>query len=153
MSEADGRSRMLPPLPCLLGFVLGLACDWAWPWPLGLYEYVLPAGILLAVVVVVAVVTLLRAFSRHDTSADPNEEVTAIVDTGPFRFSRNPAYVAAGLLQAVLGLLFNNVWVLLTIIPAMIVIHYVVVLREEAYLEEKFGQEYLDYKARVRRWI
>ncbi|MCZ6758832.1 MAG: isoprenylcysteine carboxylmethyltransferase family protein [Gemmatimonadetes bacterium] len=153
MSEAVGRSRMMPALPCLLGFVLGLACNWVWPWPLGPYEYVLPAGALLAVVVVVLVVNLLRAFSRHDTSPDPKEESTAIVDTGPFRFSRNPAYVAAGLLQAVLGLLFNNVWILLTIIPAMIVIHYVVVIREEAYLEEKFGEAYLDYKSQVRRWI
>ncbi|TDI94584.1 MAG: hypothetical protein E2O76_15230 [Caldithrix sp.] len=62
---------MIPPLPCLLGFVLGLACDWGWPWPLGPYEYVLPAGVLLAVVVVAAMVTLLRAFSRHDTSPGP----------------------------------------------------------------------------------
>ena len=139
--------------PCLLGLVLGLACDWVWPWPLGPYAYVLPAGALLAVVVVVLVVSLMRAFKRHGTSPDPKEESTAIVDTGPFRFSRNPAYVGAGLLQAVLGLLFNTVWVLLAIIPAMIVIHHVVVLREEAYLEEKFGAEYLDYKSRVRRWI
>ncbi len=144
---------MLPPLPCLLGFVLGLACDWVWPWPLGPYRYVLPAGVFLAVLVGVSVVSLLRAFKRHGTSADPKEETTAIVDTGPFRFSRNPAYVGAGLLQAVLGLIFNNVWVLLTIIPAMIVIHYVVVLREEAYLEAKFGEAYLGYKSRVRRWI
>lgn len=50
-------------------------------------------------------------------------------------------------------MLFNNVWVLLTIMPAMIVIHYVVVLRQEAYLEEKFGEAYRDYKSRVRRWI
>lgn len=153
MSGAAERSRMMPPLPCLLGFVLGLVCDWVWPWPIGPYEYVLPAGVLLAVVVVVLVVFLLRAFSRHGTSPDPKEESTAIVDTGPFRFSRNPSYVGAGLLQAVLGLLFNNVWVLLTIVPAMIVIHYVVVLREEAYMEEKFGDAYLDYKSRVRRWI
>ena len=98
-------------------------------------------------------VCCLRAFRRHDTSSDPKEEATAIVDTGLFRFSRNPGYLAAGALQAVLGLLFNSVWILLTIIPAMIVIHKVVVLREEAYLEDRFGEEYLDYKSRVRRWI
>lgn len=144
---------MIPPLPCLLGFVLGLACDWGWPWPLGPYEYVLPAGVLLAVVVVPAMVTLLRAFSRHDTSPGPERRDHRHRRHWGLRFSRNPAYVAAGLLQAVLGLLFNNVWVLLTIMPAMIVIHYVVVLREEAYLEEKFGEAYRDYKSRVRRWI
>jgi len=145
---------MIPPLPCLLGFVLGLACDWGWPWPLGPYEYVLPAGVLLAVVVVAAMVTLLRAFSRHDTFPRTRTKRPPPSSTlGPLRFSRNPAYVAAGLLQAVLGLLFNNVWVLLTIMPAIIVIHYVVVLRQEAYLEEKFGEAYRDYKSRVRRWI
>ncbi len=153
MSEEARRSRMMPPLPGLLGFLLGVACDWMWPWSLGPYQYVLPAGVFLAVLVGVSVVSLLRAFKRHDTSPDPSGEATAIVDTGPFRFSRNPAYLAAGALQAVLGLLFNNVWVLLTIIPAMIVIHKVVVLKEEAYLEDKFGERYLDYKSRVRRWI
>ena len=146
MSDAARRSRMMPPLPCLLGVLLGLACDWVWPWPLGRYKYVLPAGVFLAVLVGMCVVSLLRAFKRHNTSADPKEESTAIVDTGPFRFSRNPAYLAAGALQAVLGLLFNNVWILLAIIPAMIVIHKVIVLREEAYLEDKFGRAYLDYK-------
>ncbi len=153
MSEAARRSRMMPARPCLLGLLLGVACDWVWPWPLGPYLYVLPAGLFLAVLVGVSVVSLLRAFKRHDTSADPKEETTAIVDSGPFRFSRNPAYLAMGALHAVLGLLFNNVWILLTIIPAMIVIHKVVVLKEEAYLEDRFGDMYLDYKSRVRRWI
>ena len=153
MSEAARRSRMMPARPCLLSFLLGVACDWVWPWPLGPYLYVLPAGLFLAVLVGVSVVSLLRAFKRHDTSADPKEETTAIVDSGPFRFSRNPAYLAMGVLHAVLGLLFNNVWILLTIIPAMIVIHKVVVLKEEAYLEDRFGDVYLDYKSRVRRWI
>ncbi len=139
--------------PCLLGLLLGVACDWVWPWPLGTYQYVLPAGVFLAVLVGVSVVNLLQASKRHDTSLDPKEEVTAIIDTGPFRFSRNPAYLAAGALQAALGLLLNNVWILLTIIPAMIVIHKVVVLREETYLEDKFGKAYLDYKSRVCRWI
>ena len=152
MSQAAVRSRITAH-PCLLGLVLGLACDWVWPWRIGPYEYVLPAGALLVVVVLLLVVNLMRAFSRHRTSADPKEETTAIVDTGPFRFSRNPAYISAGLLQAALGLFFNSVWVLVTIIPAMIVIHYVVVLKEESYLEEKFGEEYLDYKSRVRRWL
>lgn len=144
----------MPPVrPCALGVALGLLLDWIWPWPLGSYEYVLPAGVLLTILVAVCVVALLRAFKRHGTSSDPKEETTAIVDSGPFRYSRNPAYVAAAILQAALGLLFNNVWILLLIIPAMITIHYVVVLKEEAYLESRFGNEYLDYKSRVRRWI
>ena len=143
----------MPPLPCLLGLLVGIVCNWVWPWPVGPYHYVWPVGVLLVVLVGVSVVNLLRAFKRHETSSDPKEEVTSIVDTGLFRFSRNPGYLAAGVLHAALGLLLNNVWVLLTIVPAMIAIHKVVVLREEAYLEEKFGKAYLDYRSRVRRWI
>ena len=145
---------MIPPLPCLLGFVLGLACDWGWPWPPGLYEYVLPAGVLLAVVVVAAMVTLLRAFSRHDTSPGPERRDNrhrrhwgpsgsrAIRPMSPRGFSRR----SWGCSSTMSGFCSR-------IMPAMIVIHYVVVLREEAYLEEKFGEAYRDYKSRVRRWI
>ena len=153
MSQGPRKSRMAPTRPLMVGFLLGLACDWVWPWPLAAYKYVLPAGLFLAVLVGLSVVSLLRAFRRHETSPNPKEESAGIVDTGLFKFSRNPAYLAAGLLQAALGLLFNNAWVLLMIIPGMTVIHYVVVLREEAYLEERFGETYLDYKSRVRRWI
>ena len=144
---------MVPPLPCLVGVVLGWACDRFWPWPLGPYGTVLPIGIALSVVIVVLVVWLMRAFGRHATSPDPKEETTAIADTGPFRFSRNPAYVSAALLQATLGVFLNTVWIVLLVLPAMVVVHHVVVLREEAYLEALFGAEYLYYKSRVRRWL
>lgn len=154
MSEAAAaRSRIPPGRLFVLGIVLGLFLDWLWPWPVGPYEYVLPAGILLAGFFVVGVVAGLRAFRRHGTSPSEKVETTAIVDTGPYRFSRNPAYIAAAIFQGASGLLFNNMWVLLAIIPALIAVHYLVVLKEEAYLEAKFGKAYLDYKSRVRRWI
>lgn len=153
MIETNVRSRMPPPLPSLLGFLLGLVCGWLWPWQVARYEYVLPAGLLFIGLVMVLFVTTSRAIKHHGTTSNPYKETTALVDTGPFRFSRNPMYVAVAFFQIALGLLFNNMWVLLFIIPAFIVIHYVVVLREEVYLEAKFGDEYLGYKGRVRRWI
>jgi protein-S-isoprenylcysteine O-methyltransferase Ste14 len=155
MSEAPMKSKMPPPLPCLFGVIAGLMCDWLWPWPIArhTYSYALVVGILLFGLVIVLVTALTRAFKRHGTPADPVRETTAIIDTGPFSLSRNPAYLSVALLQAALGFIFNNAWILLLILPAMIVIHYVAVLREEAYLEAKFGDEYLKYKSRVRRWI
>ena len=153
MSEATGKSRLCPPLPPLLGFVAGLGCNWLWPWPIAPYEYVLPVGVLLVGVVVACVVTIMRAFRQHQTTPGPYKETTKIVDTGPFRFSRNPIYATVGMIQVSVGLLFNNMWILLMVIPALIVVHYVVVLGEEAHLESRFGDAYLDYKSRVRRWI
>ncbi|MET0497714.1 MAG: isoprenylcysteine carboxylmethyltransferase family protein [Steroidobacteraceae bacterium] len=147
------KSRMPPPLPCLIGVIFGALCGWISPWPIGRYVYVLPFGIVLVIAVVASSIAVARAFKRHGTSPDPAHETTAIIDTGPFRFSRNPVYVTMALLQAAVGCLLNNEWILLLTLPALLVIHYVVVLREEAYLERRFGQVYLAYKARVRRWL
>ena len=110
-------------------------------------------GLLLVGLAVVGIVTIQRAFGQHGTPANPYEETTAIVDTGPFRLSLNPIYINMAIIQAALGFLFNNMWILLMIFPAMIVIHNRVVLLEVAHLEAKFGDAYLDYKSRVGRWI
>lgn len=147
------KSRLLPPLPNLVGVIVGLLLGWLHPWPIGDYTYVLPTGLVLAAVVGALNVSMARAFKRHGTPPDPSEETTAIIDTGPFKYSRNPVYVSFALLQVALGLLFNNAWVVLLTLPASTVVHYVVVLREEAYLECKFGGEYLRYKSQVRRWL
>ena len=153
MSHEQLKSRIPPPLPCLIGLIAGLVCGWLWPWRIAPYAISLTLGLLLMGVVVALLVSLTRAFRRHGTPADPVKETTAIIDTGPFRFSRNPAYLTVALLQVSLGFVFNNAWIVLLTIPALLVIQQVVVVREEAYLEAKFGERYLQYKSRVRRWI
>ena len=72
---------------------------------------------------------------------------------GAFRYSRNPGYVLMVVFSSGIGLVTNNPWVFLALVPAIMVVHYRVVLREEAVLEKQFGQDYLDYQRRVRRWI
>ena len=93
-----------------------------------------------------------RTFKLHQTSGNPYKETTTIVDTGLFRFSRNPTYITIQIFHAAVGLLFNSIWILLMTLPALIVVHYVVVLGEEAYLERKFGDAYLDLGPR-RSWL
>lgn len=152
MSETE-KSRMPPPLPCLLAIIAGIACGWIWPWSIVPHAYALTIGIVLSVVAITSLAALSQAFKRHATPADPTRETTAIANTGPFRFSRNPVYVTFAVLQAAIGFFLNNAWILVLIVPAMAAIQHVVVRREEAYLEVRFGEEYLKYKARVRRWI
>jgi protein-S-isoprenylcysteine O-methyltransferase Ste14 len=76
-----------------------------------------------------------------------------IVRTGPYRFSRNPIYLAFSLLQLGIAIWVNSVWLLATLVGAVALIHSIVIQREEHYLERKFGAGYLDYKASVRRWL
>ena len=76
-----------------------------------------------------------------------------LITSGPYRYSRNPAYVSLTVILLGLGLLLNNAWLLLVAIPVVAIMNYGVIHREEAYLERTFGDEYLRYKAGVRRWI
>jgi protein-S-isoprenylcysteine O-methyltransferase Ste14 len=93
------------------------------------------------------------AFHRARTSPNPFRPSSALVTTGPYRFSRNPMYVGLTLLYAGVAIWVNAVWPLLFLPGILIVLHYGVVVREEAYLERTFGDEYRQYAQRVRRWL
>lgn len=92
-------------------------------------------------------------FRRAGTDVQTHTSTAVVVDTGVFAKTRNPIYVGAhiGIIGAALG--FDSLWIMAMLIPFFLIIHYGVVAREEAYLERKFGEPYLAYKARVRRWI
>jgi len=91
----------------------------------------------------------------RSTGQDPKPwEVTPeIISTGIYGFTRNPMYVSMGLLQAGIGLALSNLWVVLLVPVTWITIYRLAIRYEEAYLERKFGSEYLDYKRAVRRWV
>ena len=94
-----------------------------------------------------------RLFIRAKTEVPPHRPTSAIVTDGPYRFSRNPIYVALTLLSAGIALWVNSFWMLGLLIPTLVVMTIAVIGPEEQYLERKFGAEYLDFKSRVRRWI
>ncbi len=94
-----------------------------------------------------------RCFKRAGTSVDPLKPSTAILTEGPYRISRNPIYIGLTAAYAGIGIAVDAPWVWVLLLPTLVVMHYGVIAREERYLERKFGKEYLDYKARVRRWL
>ncbi len=78
---------------------------------------------------------------------------TAIVVQGPFRFSRNPMYLAMAIFFAGLAISIDGLLIIVFLPMLLGILSFGVISREERYLEEKFGQEYLRYNARVRRWL
>ena len=94
-----------------------------------------------------------RTMRRADTPIDPREPVSKIVTDGPFRYTRNPGYLGMTMTYTGLASLANALPAVLLLPAALLVMRRGVIEREERYLEDRFGEEYLGYKARVRRWI
>lgn len=92
-------------------------------------------------------------FARSNNPVPPNQPVNGLMTQGPFRFTRNPLYLALALLQLGMGLMTGNGWILATLPPALLTVRYYVIRREEAYLTRRFGLAYQDYQSRVRRWF
>jgi protein-S-isoprenylcysteine O-methyltransferase Ste14 len=94
-----------------------------------------------------------RAMRQADTPASPYKPVSHIATEGPFRYTRNPGYLSMAMIYAGIATIAKALWAILLLPVALIVIQRGVIEREERYLERKFGEEYLRYKAKVRRWI
>jgi protein-S-isoprenylcysteine O-methyltransferase Ste14 len=90
---------------------------------------------------------------RSDTPIDPREPVSNLATDGPFRYTRNPAYLSMTMIYAGVAALRNALWAIVFLPLVLYVIQHDQIEREERYLERTFGEEYLAYKARVRRWL
>jgi len=112
-----------------------------------------PLGAALAAAGIGLGLSAVRALKGAGTNVDPYQQTSAIVEAGPYRFTRNPIYLGMALLGAGTGLLANAGWVLALVPAAVGVVQKGVVEREEAYLERRFPDAYPAYKARVRRWL
>ncbi len=142
-----------PPLIYLGSIVLGLLLHWLFP--VGLAPRVLGrlfggAAVLGSVALFIASV---RTFRAAGTPVPGNRPTTMVVRHGPYRFSRNPIYLAFSLLQMGIALWVSSLWVVGTLVGALALMSLVVIPREERYLEARFPSEYLPYRASVRRWL
>jgi len=90
---------------------------------------------------------------RAGTPVDPREAPTALVQAGPFRHTRNPAYVGLTLTYLGLSLVAGGRWALLLLPVVLVAVDRGVIRREERYLDERFGSDYREYRRRVRRWL
>ena len=142
-----------PPLILFIFIALGIALDWLMP-----AAFLPPAvqyavgGVLIALALVLAIAAMV-CFARAGTNIPTYRPATALVAVGPYRFSRNPIYVAMILLVLGIGVMVDSVWIVALAVPFAVVLRYGVIAREERYLEVKFRDSYRAYRARVRRWI
>ena len=142
-----------PPLVYLGAIVLGLMLHVAWPVRLLSRAVSVPPSGTLVLVAVALFRSAVRTFRTAGTPVPGNRPTTTIVRTGPYRWSRNPIYLSFSLLHLGLACWANSLWLLVTLIPAATLMSFVVIPREEHYLETRFPSDYLPYKTSVRRWL
>ncbi|MEM6665744.1 MAG: isoprenylcysteine carboxylmethyltransferase family protein [Pseudomonadota bacterium] len=147
---------ILPPVLLVLALGLAVALEWlvpldilaSWDTPVSL----VPGLAIMAVAGVLGVWGVL-AFRRAGTHVHPTQPALVIVTDGPYRFTRNPMYLGIILLTIGIGVAASLDWALVLAPIVALVLHFGVVLREEAYLTAKFGAQYKALLAATRRWL
>lgn len=142
-----------PPLVFLGCAAAGGLLQFIFPLRVMKYSVSLSFGIVLAVVSVSLAIWAVRVMKAAGTNVRPDRPALTIVRSGPYQFTRNPMYLSLCLLQLALGFALDGWIPLLFIIPLVLILHFGVILREESYLETKFGEPYLAFKREVRRWV
>jgi protein-S-isoprenylcysteine O-methyltransferase Ste14 len=137
----------------LLSLISGVVIQLAAPFPFLPRALAVTLGAPLVVVAIALFASSALTFRAAGTPVPARKPTTTIVRVGPYRFSRNPIYLAFSVLQLGIAMWVNSVWLLATLVGAVALMHYLVIPREEEYLERKFGAQYLAYKASVRRWL
>jgi protein-S-isoprenylcysteine O-methyltransferase Ste14 len=152
-ADVPNLGLVRPPLVYLGAIATGALLQLAVPFPFMPGVLATPLGAPMVLVAVALAACSVAGFRRARTPVPAWKPTTAIVRTGPYRFSRNPMYLAFSLFQFGIAIWVNSLWLLATLAGAVALVDAVVIRREEQYLEQKFGAAYLDYKASVRRWL
>ena len=142
-----------PPLIFAIPLIGGVLVGRAFPFQVLPRPLALAIGGALALSAAALMFWAVVSFRQAATPMVPYKPTAAIIASGPFALTRNPVYLAMALLYAGITLLVNTVWPLLLLPFVLAVVQRGVIEREERYLEQKFGGEYMNYKSCVRRWL
>jgi protein-S-isoprenylcysteine O-methyltransferase Ste14 len=153
MTENVTGVKVPPPALYLVGFLAGyLVQRWRpLPWPHGMANDLVGAA--LVIVGTGLVLDFLQRFRRAGTTVNPTVAASTLITDGAYGFSRNPGYLGWTLASAGIAMLLYWTWCLVLLPLVVLLIDRLVIVREERFLEERFGNEYRAYKQRVRRWI
>jgi protein-S-isoprenylcysteine O-methyltransferase Ste14 len=152
----DDTGMFIPPVVFyIITFIIGILMQRIIPFRNSLFEYAMAKifGVLMVIIALVFLFISVRQFIIDKTTFEVNKPVAVLQTRGVYNLTRNPMYV--GLLFLYLGMTFliGNFWQLILLPLLFFFIQEYVIKREEKYLERKFGQQYISYKLKVRRWL
>ena len=150
---SHSRIAVLPPIIIVVPFVVGTGLQWMFPLRFLPRWVGLTLGVLCILPAVVLLTTARSAFRRARTSMLYTRRSRVLIADGPFRFTRNPLFVGLMLLYAGVCFVTGGPWPLVFLPIVVALLHWVVIVPEERYLEDQFGDEYRVYRTHVRRWL
>ncbi len=146
--------RYPPPVLYVTGFLIGYGLTLLVP--LGAWPALLPraVGASLAALGVLIAFWAIALFWLNRTAVFPHKPASTLISRrGPYRFTRNPMYLSLSLAYLGVAIFVRTGWAILLLPLVLAAVTRMVIAREEAYLERRFGDEYLSYKKHVRRWV
>lgn len=153
MALEHPQVRMPPPLIHLGGLLVGYGLDQVSGWRFAPVPWLDGLALGLALVGLTLSAWTLATLHRHRTTVLPHRPAKTLVTTGPFRWSRNPIYLAFTLLHLACGLALGSPGMLLMLVPVFYVMDRHVIAAEEAFHAQAFAEQWPPYRQRVRRWL
>lgn len=154
-SQDRAAVKIPPPLIFFACLGAGVFLEYLFPFRFAscAWKFRMVFGCFLIAISGLIAISAFKALINNKTPFNPAKPTVRIVREGAFRFSRNPLYLALLLLLSGIAVLLCSLWLLFALVILFILLEYFAVRPEEKYLAEKFGDDYLNYKASVRRWI
>lgn len=142
-----------PPVFYIIAILISVGLDNIYRLSFGGGEMLENIAILIFAVGIVVFIAATKTFAKNKQSPSVHATPVKIYSGGIYGYSRNPIYLGANMFLVSAALYFDNLWMLIMLMPILYIMTNMVIKKEEAYLEQKFGDEYTDYKKKVRRWI
>jgi protein-S-isoprenylcysteine O-methyltransferase Ste14 len=144
---------IFPPLLYLLVLVTGIIISYFFPYHFIDFSIALPIGIIITFLGIASLILAAKLFRKNKNPVNPSGSTQLIICTGIYKYTRNPMYL--GLTTIFIGIsTITNAWFsFILLFPLLMICQKGIIEREESYLARKFGNEYLDYQSKVRRWI
>jgi protein-S-isoprenylcysteine O-methyltransferase Ste14 len=153
--ESNDHPDIIAFPPAIAGgvVIVGSLLQWLRPWWLRLPAWSWAPGSAIAIAGFALAVWARRAQARAGTNVNPSLPTTAIVTDGPYAFTRNPMYLGMLMVHVGLAVALRSLWLVCGLPVTWVLLHFGVIVREERYLDAKFGDVYRAYRARVRRFL
>ncbi len=153
-SQTDHANvKIEPPVLLLIHVIAVILLRWLLPLPFAVPKLLEWLGYVLILLGIGLGAGAVSRFLRAHTTTYPHGQVSTIVTSGPYRFTRNPIYLGMVCLLIGFSFAFRTYWGLILSPLFVVLMNTLVIRHEEAYLEKKFGKVYSNYKSRVRRWL